>query len=164
MPAWHESSPFLDMSCCAPSSRFLLSKKPVGRSFAAPSHPPSSAFRSWSLLCRGRTKAPLAPSRCRGQTAAGCPFRLRPRMQRPRRHLTACAIQPPRSGSVDAADLCGKAYALPCNCHDALHVTCFADTQCCLAPIAGQSPVRQPSAGGPTTGLPAALSPVHKCV
>ena len=61
MLAWHSSSPFLVTSRCTPSSPFLLSRNSVGGSFAAASHLHSSAYRSWRLLLRFQTEAPLAP-------------------------------------------------------------------------------------------------------
>ena len=58
-----------------PKQPILMSRNSAARSFAAASHPHSSAYRSWRLLHRSCTEAPLAPYR--GQSAAGRPFRLR---------------------------------------------------------------------------------------
>ena len=51
------------------------SRNPGGSSVAAAFHPHSSVYRSWRLLHRSRSEAPLAL--CGGQCAAGRTFRLR---------------------------------------------------------------------------------------
>ena len=132
-----QSSPALVTSCCAQSSprllRRILRSNFAGRSFAAGSRPQSasSAYRSWRLLHRCCTKATLAP--CKGQSAAGLPFRLRsawpgPRTQRPRFFLTACASLAPH-------DAAGAPYACPARCTPCPGPPC----RTCLLTLGGKS-------------------------